>query len=175
MTDIVADLLKVLVPAAIVMYAMYLTVRSFLSNDFEKKSLDLKIRNRELYLPNRLQAYERICLLLERSRIESLLGRINQQAFSIREFQVVLVNEVRNEFNHNLAQQVYMSDKSWDMVRTAIEDMVSQINQAAESCKEDDKSLVLARKLVENAMVRENDPLAEALLAVKAEVRTLFE
>jgi hypothetical protein len=64
--DYLLELLKLVLPAAAVLYGMYLVVVSFLSKEQEKLKLELKTQNQQVVLPIRLQAAERICLLLER-------------------------------------------------------------------------------------------------------------
>ena len=75
--EILIEFGKLLIPALLVLYAMYLTVKSVLEKDIEKKEVDLKIKNYETILPLRLQAYERIALLLERITPNNIMLRLN--------------------------------------------------------------------------------------------------
>src|SRR4028119_1270098 len=118
--EIFGDLIKILLPAAAVLYAMYLTVKAFLNKDFDKRLVDIKIKNTELTLPLRLQAYERMCLFLERISPHNLVVRLNEPAYNAIQFHQKLLLEIREEYNHNLSQQVYMSDQSWTYVKNAM-------------------------------------------------------
>lgn len=62
----IIELLKILIPAAAVLYGMYLTIQTFLQKQFEIKELDIKQKNIEIIMPIRLQAFERMILFLER-------------------------------------------------------------------------------------------------------------
>ncbi len=165
---------KILLPAGAVLYAMYLVVKSFLTKDLEKKLLEIKLKNTETVLPVRLQAYERICLLLERISPNNLVTRLNANNMNSAQLQQVLIGEIREEFNHNLSQQVYLSDETWTLVKNAKEDVVSVINLAAQQTNGEEKSLELAKKIFELMLEKNNDPIGFALKKVKEEIRTAF-
>ncbi len=172
--EVLEDLLKIIVPAALVLYAMYLMVKSFLEKEFQQKALEVKGRDREVLLPIRLQAFERMVLFLERITPNNLLLRLNDSRYSAREFQQVLVHEVREEYSHNLSQQVYMSDESWLAVRNAMEEVIALINQAAEGLPDDARSLELSRAVLQKAIDQQKDPVGQALFRIKQEIRTIF-
>ncbi|EMR02102.1 DUF7935 family protein [Cesiribacter andamanensis] len=172
--ELVADLLKIVIPAALVLYGMFLLVKSFLDKEFQQKALEVKGRDREVLLPIRLQAFERMVLFLERITPNNMLLRLNDSRYSAREFQQVLVHEVREEYNHNLSQQVYMSDESWGAVRTAMEEVIALINQTAEELPEEARSLDLSRSVLQKAIDRQQDPTGRALHRLKQEIRTIF-
>lgn len=172
--DILYEFGKILLPAGAVLYAMYLMVKSFLTKDLEKKLIDIKLKNIATVLPVRLQAYERICLLLERISPNNLVIRLNNNNMTAPQFQQILIGEIRQEFNHNLSQQVYLSDESWTMVKNAKEDVVSVINMAAQQLNGEAKSVDLAKKIFEIMMEKNNDTIDFALKKVKDEIRTAF-
>lgn len=172
--EVLADLLKIIVPAVLVLYAMYLMVKSFLEKEFQQKALEIKSRDREVVLPIRLQAFERIVLFLERITPNNLLLRLNDSRYSAREFQQVLVHEVREEYNHNLSQQVYMSEESWASVRTAMEEVIALINQSTDELPEEARSIDLSRTVLQRAIDQQKDPTGQALLRIKQEIRTIF-
>ena len=172
--DVLADLLKITIPAAVLLYGMYMIVSVFLNKEMEKNQIQLKMRHSELILPIRLQAYERICLFLERIALNNLVMRVNNPAYSAREFQQKLLSEIRDEFNHNLSQQVYMSDKAWEMVKGAKEQLYTIINTAAQNTNQDGKSLDLAKQIFELMITQEEEPVNQALKFVKEEIRVIF-
>jgi hypothetical protein len=181
METIIGDLIKILLPAAAVMYAMYLIVRSFLNNqfqiinkEFEKKLVDIKVENSKTIIPLRLQAYERMCLFLERISPHSLVLRVNNPAYNVIQFQQQLLKEIREEFSHNLSQQVYMSDASWGLIKNSMEEIIALINQAGSSLPGDARSLELAKMIFENLLQRSEDPTSKALKFIKNEIRQVF-
>jgi hypothetical protein len=181
MTEIIGDLIKILLPAAAVMYAMFLVVRSFLSGhyemmrkEYEKKLLDLKVMTSEKVLPLRLQAYERMCLFLERISLHNLVLRLNNPAYNSMQFQQKLLMEIREEYNHNLSQQLYMSDQSWALVKNAMEEVIAVINKSAGSVPGEARSVDLAKMIFENMLQKTEDPTSKALKFVKNEIRQIF-
>lgn len=77
--EYVIELLKIILPAGLVIYGMYLVVVSFLSKERESKLVELKTKNSQVVMPIRLQAGERLCLLLERLTPNNLVRRVNNQ------------------------------------------------------------------------------------------------
>lgn len=172
--EIFIDLLKIILPATLVLFAMYLTTKSFLTKDFEKRVVELKLKNTDIILPIRLQAYERMSLFLERISPHNLVIRVNEPGLEVSHFHQKLLMEIRTEYNHNLSQQIYMSDHSWNLIKKAMEDVMSVINTAALNVPNDAKSIELAKMTFEFLMQRNQDPIAPALKYIKDEIRVVF-
>ncbi|MCV9386891.1 DUF7935 family protein [Reichenbachiella ulvae] len=165
---------KIILPAGAVLYAMYLMVRLFIRKEYDSRLIDIKLKNTDVVLPIRLQAYERICLFLERIAPKNLVVRLNQGELTAVEFHQVLLHEVREEFNHNLSQQVYMSIQAWEVVNSAMEEIVMIINEAAGSLEESAKGIDLARRIFERVMDREYLQIDHALMYIKEEIQQNF-
>lgn len=171
--DAVIDFGKILIPASLVLYAAYLLVRSFLAKEIELKKLEIRGRSIETVLPLRLQAYERMCLFLERINPQNLLIRLNPGSISAKEFHSVLLSEIRSEYNHNVSQQVFMSEASWELVRNAKEDLVVTINDASSEMGADSTSLDLSKKIFEK-VINKPDSISHALTEIKREIQQTF-
>lgn len=78
-----------------------------------------------------LQAYERLILLIDRIALPNLIHRVNQSELSAREMQHLLIYTIRQEFEHNITQQIYVSAEAWDAVRNYKEQNLLIINQVA--------------------------------------------
>jgi len=165
---------KILIPASLVLYAVYLTVRSFIAKEIELKKLEIRTRSIETILPARLQAYERMTLFLERIAPQNLLIRLNNSEFKARMFQHVLLDEIRNEYNHNASQQIYMSESAWTQLRNAKEDLVIIINEAATSMTAESTSIDLSKKIFEIVMDRKEDLIALSLNSLRDEIQQTF-
>lgn len=172
--DALVEFVKILVPASVVLYAAYLLVRSFIQKEIDMKKLEVRGRAIETVLPNRLHAYERMTLFLERMAPQNLLIRINTSTMPAREFHQLLLAEVRNEYNHNVSQQVYVGEGVWELIKNAKEDLIVTINDAASEVGEGATSLDLSKKIFEKAINKTVDPLAHALSELKREVQTIF-
>jgi hypothetical protein len=165
---------KILIPAALVLYAVYLMVRSFIIKEIELKKLEIRTRSIETILPARLQAYERMTLFLERIAPQNLLIRLNNPGFTARDFQRVLLDEIRSEYNHNVSQQVYMSEEVWNQVRNAKEDLVMVINDAASTVAAEATSIELSKKIFELIMAKQVDLIGLALSELRKEIQQTF-
>jgi len=172
--DVILEFGKILLPAGLVLYAMYLTLKSVLAKELVKSNMDYKIENSKLVLPNRLQAFERMCLFLERLSPGNLVLRLNASNMTAKALQHLMISEIREEFNHNLSQQIYMSDQSWDLIKNTVEDVIALINTNAEKLNEDSKSVELAKLIFNEIEKRDVDPVAVTLSQVKSEIRDLF-
>lgn len=172
--DAVADFGKIVIPALLVLYAAYLLLRSFVNRDIRMKELDIRGKSIETVLPLRIQAYERMCLFLERISPQNLLVRLNNNAMTARDFQQLLLSEIRNEYNHNASQQVFMSSEVWDLIKNAKEDLVLTINDSASDMDTESNSLDLAKKIFEKSVNKPIDPIGHALTELKAEIQATF-
>ncbi|MDG1278293.1 MAG: hypothetical protein P8O16_13500 [Algoriphagus sp.] len=172
--DYLVDLLKILLPAGIVLYGMYLVVVSFLSKEKEKMIVELKTKNTEVILPIRLQAAERLCLFLERITPNNLVRRSNPASYTVNELYAQLMTEVREEFNHNFSQQVYFSEETWEAVKRAVEEVTTIINLSRQELDGEGKGIDLAKAIFSQSLDRQNDSVLYALKQVKSEVNIYF-
>lgn len=172
--EYIVDILKIILPAGLVIYGMYIITVSFLKKEWNQRQLELKTKNTEVVLPIRLQAGERLCLLLERITPNNLVRRINQGGLSATELHIQLIAEVREEFNHNLSQQIYFSDETWESIRNAVEQVITLINRAYQDLSKDAVGLELAKRIFHLSMEQENDTLARARKNVKSEIKVYF-
>jgi hypothetical protein len=165
---------KILIPASVVLYAVYLVVKSFISREIELKKLEVRSRAIETILPARLQAYERMTLFLDRIEPQNLLIRLTNPGLSARDFQKILLDEIRNEYNHNASQQVYMSEEVWSLIRNAKEELIILINEASMRVAAEASSIDLSKKIFEMSMDKKVDLINHALSEVKKEISQLF-
>lgn len=165
---------KLLIPAAVVLYSMYLVMKSFIEKELTKQHMEIRSKSIETILPNRLHAYERVCLFLERISPANLVVRLNNGQYSAREFQQIILNEIREEYNHNVSQQMYMSEGAWNLVKSAKEDLILMVNDVMSGLPEDATSIDLVKGLFEAASQKQVDPIQHALTEVKNEIRQAF-
>lgn len=172
--EVILDLVKIVVPASVVLYAVFLIVRSFIVREIELKKLDVRGKSIETVLPVRLQAYERMTLFLERTSPQNLLLRINAPGLTAGDFHKLLLEEIRNEYNHNASQQIYIGEQVWSLIRNAKEDITLQINEAATQVPHDSTSIELAKRIFELSLNKNVDPMGHALSELKKEIQQTF-
>ena len=167
-------ILIVLLLGAIVTFGIYMTITTVADKIFEKQKWDIRGKNIEITLPLRLQAYERMCLFLERITPSNLLLRLVPSAMSALELQQILLQEIRDEYNHNVAQQLYMSTNAWEQITNAMNETVAAINQAATDVPGEAPPAELAKKIFSQVIEKEVQPAAHALKVLKEEIRLVF-
>jgi len=172
--DDIIEFAKILIPAGLVLYAMFLTVRTFLNKEIDKKTLEIKHKNTETVLPIRLQAYERMCLFLERINPTNLLVRLNDSSYTTADLHNVLLKEIREEYNHNMSQQLYMSDEVWQLIKGAMDEIIALINDSFGKVNVDDRGTQLAKEVFATLMDRSIDPVSFPLKRLKEEIRDVF-
>lgn len=165
---------KIIIPAGLVLYAMYLIVKSFINSELDKKRIEVRGKSIETVLPNRLHAFERVILFLERISPNNLIVRLNNGSYTAREFQQILLNEIREEYNHNVSQQLYMSEEVWDLVKSAKEDLIVTINDAVGNMPPEATGVDLSKMIFERTIQKEPDPINHALISVKREIWETF-
>lgn len=173
-TTMIAELLKYTLPALFVFLATYLALSKVLNNERHRLHAEMVLNNQKYITPVRLQAYERMVLLMERISPQSLIMRLQRQDMTNKDLQSLLLKTIRTEFEHNMAHQLYISDKAWEMVRMAKEDCIKFINQTALQTKPDGNSLQLCKLILEKLLDRDLDPTTKAINYLKSEIRELF-
>jgi hypothetical protein len=168
--EILADILKITLPALIVFLTAWLVLQNMIRNDQDKRKQELILQNSRTVTPIKLQAYERIVLFLERISLESLLLRVSVQDMTAQQLHNAMLNAVRSEFEHNLSQQIYMSQQAWEVVRNARSNMIKIINSEAEKLPADSSAMTLSKKLLEKIIDLEQEPTRAAIDFVKAEI-----
>ncbi|NLR92062.1 DUF7935 family protein [Flammeovirga agarivorans] len=174
MTTDFLDLLKMTIPAGAVLYGAYFIVKMFLQKEYDSLSIKYKGNQLEQTLPLRLQAFERLALFLERISYRELLDRVDYSVMDVVTLQHALVLTIKEEFNHNLSQQIYVSNELWEMIRGAKEEEISFINQVAKSLGDKSTGFDLAKTLLEQSLQQESSPVDVALTQLKSEVSHLF-
>ena len=168
------DILEITIPALLVFMASYLLLRSMIRNEQDKRRQELILQNRKTITPIRLQAYERIVLFLERISLESMLVRVSSSEMTASQLHSALLSTIRSEFEHNLSQQIYMSQQAWEVTRNARSNMIKIINSEAEKMKADSTGITLSKQLLEKIMELEKEPTRVAIDFVKAEVAKMI-
>lgn len=171
---ILRDLILILVPALLVGATTFLVLKNLLNAEALKQLHSQDGEKFKLIAPLRLQAYERMIMLLERIAPSQLIMRNIGSGQSAVELQNVLISNIRQEFEHNLSQQVYISSNAWELIKNAREAVVSDINSAAEKLNEKASATDLAQTIFENDITGDASTLYKALEFLKKEVRTNF-
>ncbi|GAA3790584.1 MULTISPECIES: hypothetical protein [Corallibacter] len=123
-------------------------------------------------LPIRLQAYERMSLFLERITPSKLLIRVSPNSSNKEDYESLLIASIEQEFEHNLSQQIYLSDECWNII-TAAKNATIQLIRKASLLEKTDTANKL-REVVLTEMMEKRAPSDAALSFIKKEVSEMW-
>ncbi len=170
MMETFPEILKITLPALLVLITAWLVIRNMLRDDQDRRRQDLLLQTSKTITPVRLQAYERAVLFLERISPESLIMRTARPEMTAAQLQSALISTVRSEYEHNLSQQIYMSNEAWEMVRNARGTIVRLISSVASQLPAGATGEELSRLLLEEMVEMETEPTRTAIAFIKSEV-----
>jgi hypothetical protein len=174
MNDPVVQVLVALLPSVVVFLTAYYLIKQFMAARAGDRVADVRKEDHRHVLPLRLQAYERITLFLERISPGALVLRVHKSNMSSGSLHSALIATVREEYEHNVTQQIYVSEKAWSKVRQAKEETIRLLNLSYEQVGDDRPGTDLSRKIFENTGRLSHTPSQEGLVTIKDEVRRLF-
>jgi hypothetical protein len=172
--SILFDILKFLLPSVFVFAAGYFTVKKFLDTESKRRLAEIRLAHQNVVTPMRLQAYERMSIFLERINPNVLITRTYKSGMSSRLLQSELTKMIRTEFEHNLSQQIYMSNHSWEMVKTAKEEITKLVNISSSKLPATATGVELSQTILQISQQIEKLPTQVALEYIKKEIGQIF-
>ena len=172
--EVILEILKYTVPALIVFFTVLVMLRTWSRNEDKRRKTEFNMHISDEILPVRLQAYERSILLLERISPQSMIMRVSRTDFSARQLQQELLSNITSEFEHNIAQQTYLSTEAWEKIQAAKNQVINLINGTAKEVKPDASGPTLGKLILERLTELNNPPSQVAIDYLKQEVKTLF-
>lgn len=151
------SLLVALAALLIALYSFYLV------NELRKKrsKTDSEAYNSR---PLQLQAYERLVMLAERIAIPNLVSRVNQPGLDARQMQLLLLENIKQEFEYNTTQQIYVSPTAWEAVKNLKDQNMLVINQVGASLPPNASGLDMNKRLMEFMMASKKATLHEIVM-----------
>jgi len=168
-------ILEIILPALLVLLTAYLLLDKLLRNEEKKRNFEIFKNNVSIITPIRLRAYERLIILLERTAPNKLILNVLKPNMTNFDLQTELLNTIRQEFAHNLSQQIYVSNELWNYIQATEESLLRLINMCASQCNPADSANVLAEKIIEVYNASEHTPTEQAIEKLKVEVRSYFQ
>jgi hypothetical protein len=167
-------ILKIIITIGLLLGATLVVFRYYFSRRKQGAPAVPKGEDQKIILPLRLQAYERIVLFLERIAPNNLIIRINRPEMSSLQLQAALAKSIREEFEYNLSQQLYISSRAWEMVRNAKEETIRLINSASMQVPENAPSSEMVRVLLDMVLAEKKSAVSTAIDEVKKEIQKSF-
>ncbi|WP_417370718.1 hypothetical protein [Gelidibacter japonicus] len=166
------DALLYAIPAIITGLIAYYFFREHTKNEDGRRRFLLQKEMQVNAMPLRLQAYERMALFLERITPSKLLIRVNPTSSDKDSYESLLIANIEQEFEHNLSQQIYISDDCWRII-TAAKNATIQLIRKANLLEKTDTANKL-REVILTEMMEKRTPSDTALSYIKKEVGEMW-
>ena len=170
MEDKILESIGYILPATVTGLVAYYMFKGFIKHQDTSKKLALLSERKKDTLPIRLQAYERMLLFCERINPIKMLVRIKPLSENKQDYLQLLIANVEQEFEHNLVQQIYISDDSWTAILATKNGIINKLKQVAETSN-------TAHDLRENVIIyyaKKLPPTETAISLIKNEVLRLL-
>ncbi|MFN4951709.1 MAG: hypothetical protein ACK5F0_08830 [Flavobacteriales bacterium] len=172
------NIYALVIVAVVFAIALVIIVQQFLKKLNFNESLmlqgELKKQRQDFFLAHRMEAYQRVILYMERIHPSSIVLRMNQPNMNALVLQTMVLKAIRDEYDHNVAQQMFISSNAWNLLKNAKEETVKLINVAASQLGSEASANDLATAVI--TLSAEINPLPSeiAINALKAEFQQLF-
>lgn len=165
------DWLAFTIPSIMLFGIAYYFIQGWLKSQREIENFKTIRALSKQTLPLKLQAFERLALFLERIKIDQIILRMRSHELNAYDMSNLILITIQQEYEHNLSQQVYVSDQLWQIIQTAKEQNVLFVlnlqHQLSDHATGDD----FLNALGEAADNREAEPLETALKAIRIEAQ----
>jgi hypothetical protein len=168
------DIVKFTVAGVGVVWVAFYLLKPYLEKGERIQMLELRKTISGQTLPLRLQAYERLVLLMERINPANMLLRLNATAYSAHDLYSLVAEEIRNEFQHNITQQVYVSSRCWAVVKHVKDDTLNIVNNAVKSLPENASGLDLSKTILGYLSQLEDNPYDIGTNMLRKDLEELF-
>lgn len=172
--DVVLQIALILIPAGAVLLTTIFFLRRETSQEVRSMQIELKKQRQEFFLPSRVEAYQRAILLMERIHPNSLVMRLHNPGLPAKALQADFLKAIREEYDHNVAQQMFVSPQGWQMVKNSKEETIKIINIAGNQMQATSTGLDLSAKVFEIVAEVGQLPSEITVEYLKKELQELF-
>lgn len=172
--DIVLQLALIIIPAGAVLLTTIFFLRRETAKEIRNMQIELKKERQEYFLPSRVEAYQRAVLLMERIHPNSLVMRLHNPGLPAKALQAEFLKAIREEYDHNVAQQIFVSPHAWQMVKNSKEETIKIINIAGNQMSAVSTGMDLSAKIFEIVAEVGQLPTEITVEFLKKELQELF-
>ena len=165
-------LISFTIPTIITGVIAYYFFSSHIKNEEGRRRFLLHKENQKAALPLRLQAYERMVLFLERINPSKLLIRITPITSDKNDYENLVIHQIEQEFEHNLTQQIYMSEGTWNVIVTTKNTIIQTIRKTGMSDKIDSANRL--REVILSDLLDKQSPTTLAIEVIKKEISEIW-
>lgn len=173
--DTLLEIIKITLPSLVVFGTVYVLMKYFFEEQQKIRHFKNQEKRQKQALPVQLTAYERLSLFCERISIPSMILRVKTPEMQAKVLRLGLMMAIQKEYEHNITQQVYVSDNLWKIIQFAKDDAINVVNAVSEQVDPNASGDELAKALFKYLGEREMHPTDKALQAIKTEASLLFK
>ena len=168
------EILKITIPAVAVLLTAWIVLKTYLDKRLQMMALEQRGENKKETISIRLNAYERLILFLERIDILQMLMRTPAGQMTAQEYRGALLVTIQREYEHNISQQLYVSNQLWQIINIARMEISNRISEIPTTEQNISSGRDFADALVGAMEKWENNPLPKAKEAVRTEAGILL-
>ena len=172
--EVFLEILKYTIPSLVVFATAYFLLKLYLDDRLYYEKTKQRSESLKTTLPLRLQAYERLTLLCDRTGIPNTLLRVRMPGMSTADLRGSLMLTISQEFDHNTSQQLYVSETLWQIITLAKNETLALISQTAGELAPDSDAGELVSALLKAVDDMPVTPLQRAIVAIRTEAGQLF-
>ncbi len=183
-TELIFQFALYIVPSIVFFGAVYYFTNKWVEVQREKNKLAF-VGNKDVkkappadlkkhFFPLQVEAYQRMVLFLERIAPNNMIMRLNNPGLPARAFQQKLIDNVRQEYEHNLAQQIFISPEAWARVQSSKEEILKIINMAATKMEPTALANDLSKGVFEITAQLKDQPTEQAVNFLKNELNEII-
>ena len=170
MEDKILESIAYVLPALVTGAVAYYMFQGFLTAKNSEKNLEMLAQKKKEALPIKLQAYERMLLFCERINPIKMLVRIKPISENTKDYLQLVIANIEQEFEHNLVQQIYISNDCWTAILATKHSIINKLKLAADNASS-------AKEFRENLLIdyaNLNSPTETAIAFIKSDVKKLL-
>lgn len=173
--EILLEIAKYVIPSIVVIIGTSVIVKRFLISETERKRLAIFQEGMSKTMMLRLQAYERLSIFVERIHPRSLISRLYQAGLTNAQLQLLMIQHVQAEYEHNLSQQIYVSTEVWRTISSVKEQEMAMINTIGSQLNPDAPAKELTMRIMDNLVTVESiTPVEIALEMINNEAKLIL-
>ena len=169
------DVLILSIPLAGILVATYLMLQYFHNKSTYEKGKEIDIQKTKTFFPLQIQAYERVILFLERIDPNNMIIRTHKNGMNAITLHRELLKIVREEYTHNMSQQIYINPKSWKTVLNAKDETIQILNVAVNNLSDDSSGIDLSAKIFESIASKKLSPTENARNSIVKEFQSTIK
>lgn len=171
---VILEIIKYAVPALIVFLTVYFILKKYMENQLQLLAIQNRSKRSDQLVVSKLQAYERLMMFCERIHVPNLIYRLKTSQTNARLLENSLLIGIQQEFDHNLSQQIYVSEQLWKIIQLSKDQLINYIMEQRVLLGDQASGEDLSRQLLQNLPGADKDPIAKAKQAIRAETSVLF-